>query len=283
MPTSSNAPLPALFATLTANSSPCTTQVRSRSWRSRRTSGTGLFIRVRGRGGLGSRGHAASSLLNTSGLLSGTKKVKITSITDPRNGSYQDGDAKTPLGGRVCGARGRKTSKAGLPSGPLLQLLPKLLPRLAVLQATGGLRSEKASPYLRRLAPIALGHRAHREGGLRRAITGHTQVLHQPGGDDQVLMVAEIVLDLLEKLHHLLCRLAVDLLQGLQGVAQALAFLSQLVEVLWGRVLAQRIGALADLLVSIPNEVWRSLQDGSGGARATAATQCCRKVAIRRS
>src|SRR5215203_636533 len=111
MPTSSNAPLPALFATLTANSSPCTTQVRSRSWRSRRTSGTGLFIRVRGRGGLGSRGHAASSLLNTSGLLSGTKKVKITSITDPRNGSYQDGDAKAPLGGRVCGGRGRKTSK----------------------------------------------------------------------------------------------------------------------------------------------------------------------------
>jgi hypothetical protein len=57
---------------------------------------TSLFTRLRGSGILGSRGHAASSLLNTSGLMSGTKKVKSTSITDPRNGSYQDSDAKAP-------------------------------------------------------------------------------------------------------------------------------------------------------------------------------------------
>ena len=69
-------------------------------------------------------------------------------------------------------------STPGLPSGSLLQLLP----RLAVLQSTEALGSEKASPYLRRLAAVALGHRAHREGGLRRAITGHTQLLHQPAG-----------------------------------------------------------------------------------------------------
>src|SRR5215208_6198712 len=185
---------------------------------------------------------------------------------------------QAPLGGRVCVGRDRKTSKPGLSSGPLLQLLPKLLPRLAVLQTRVGLGSEKASPYLRRLAAVALGHRAHREGGLRRAIPGTTQLLHQPRGDDKVLVVAEIVLDLLEELHHLLCRLGVDLLQGLHGVAQALPFLSQVVEVLWGRVLAQRIGGLADLLVTVPDELRRCLQDGIGGSRATAATQCCRKA-----
>src|SRR5215204_3949563 len=57
---------------------------------------TSLFTRVRGIGILGSRGHAPSSLLNISGLMSGTKNVKITSIIDPRNGLYQDSDAKAP-------------------------------------------------------------------------------------------------------------------------------------------------------------------------------------------
>src|SRR5215203_5865308 len=55
-----------------------------------------LIHKVRGIGILGSRGHAASSLLNSSGLISGTKKVKTTSITDPMNGSYQDSAAKPP-------------------------------------------------------------------------------------------------------------------------------------------------------------------------------------------
>jgi NADPH:quinone reductase-like Zn-dependent oxidoreductase len=59
-------------------------------------------------------------------------------------------------------------STPGLPSVPLLQLLAKVLPRLAVLQGPEGLGSEKASPYLRCLAAVALGHRSHREGGPRR-------------------------------------------------------------------------------------------------------------------
>jgi hypothetical protein len=50
------------------------------------------------------------------------------------------------------------------------------------------------------------------------------------------------------------------------------------VEVLWRRVLPQRIGPLANLLVAVPEEVRRSLQDGSGGRRATAATQCSREA-----
>ena len=61
-------------------------------------------------------------------------------------------------------------------------------------------------------------------------------------------MIAEIVLCLLEELHHLLCRLAVDLLQGLQGVAQSLPLFSQVVEVLWGESSLSVLAALRTFL-----------------------------------
>src|SRR4051794_28610817 len=134
-----------------------------------------------------------------------------------------------------------------LPPGLPFHLLPELLPGSAPSQGAERFGSEKVLPHLRSVAGVATGHRTHREDGSRRQVSIRAQLLHKLHGDNEVLMLTEVVLDLLEELYHLLRRLAVDPLQRLQGVAQPPALLAQVVEFLRRRVACEAVSGPADL------------------------------------
>src|SRR5215204_3296467 len=115
--------------------------------------------------------------------------------------------------------------------------LLEALPSLAFRQGAEGFRTRHAGAKVRRLAGAAFRVDAHREGGparYSRTIGFCAELPQVSGGDDGILMVAEVVLQRFQGLDQLLHTFAVDLGHELQGVSQPLPLLAHVVESLGG-------------------------------------------------
>src|SRR5215210_4603832 len=99
---------------------------------------------------------------------------------------------------------------------------------------------------------MALGQHSHREGRPRREPpTPGGDACEQVGGDDQVLMPPQAVLQLFERLDQFSRGLVtIYVRKELQGVAQPLALLAKLVVVLGRRFLREVLACLTPLSVA---------------------------------